>query len=51
MLSQNNLTTPSAEVFSVVSTKCAIFVILSHTTKMLLYPLASSNFVIKSAEI
>ena len=51
MLSWNNLTTPSTEVFSVVGTKCAIFVILSYTTNILLYSYASGSFVIKSTEI
>ena len=51
ILSWNNLTTPSTEVFSIVSTKCAIFVILSHTTKILSYPYANSSFVMKSANM
>jgi len=51
MLSQNNLTTSFAEVFSIVGTKYAIFVILSHTTNILSYSYASSSFVMKSAEM
>ena len=51
MLSWNNLATPSTEVFSIVSTKCAIFVILSYTTKILSYPHANSSFVMKSTNI
>ena len=51
MLSQNNLVTPFAEVFFIVGTKCAIFVILLHTTKILLYLYTSSSFVIKSAKM
>jgi len=37
-LSLNNLASPSAIVFSVVDTKCAIFVNQSTTTRMLSYP-------------
>ena len=51
MLSWNNLAIPSTEVFSIVDIKCAIFVILLHTTNILSYPCASSNFVIKSTDI
>ena len=50
-LSLNNVASPPAIVFSVVGTKCAIFVNQSTTTKILSYPWASSNLVIKSANI
>jgi len=51
MLFLNNLTTPSAKIFSVVSTKYAMFVILLHTTSILLYPYANSSLVMKSTVI
>jgi len=50
-LSLNNFASPSAVVFSIVGTKCAIFVNQSTTTKILSYPWASGNLVIKSADI
>ena len=51
ILSWNSLATLSTKVLSIVGTKCAIFVILSYTTRIALYPCTSSNFVIKSAII
>jgi len=51
MLSQNNLVTPSAKVFSIIGMKYTIFVILSYTTNILSYSYASSSFVIKSADM
>ena len=51
ILSWNNLATLSTKVFSIVSTKCAIFVILLHTTKMLSYPYANGSFIMKSTDI
>ena len=49
MLSLNNHTNPTANVFSVVGIKCAILVRQSHTTKIVLYPCTSGNFTMKSA--
>jgi len=51
MLSLNNLASSSTNVFSVVGIKCTIFVNLLTNTKIELYPCASSNLVIKSAEM
>ena len=51
MLTQNNFVTSSAKVFSIVDTKCTIFVILLYTTRITLYPYTSGNFVIKSTII
>jgi len=51
MLSLNNLANSSANIFSVVGIKCTIFVNLSTTTRIKLYSCASSNLVIKSAEM
>ena len=50
-LSLNNLASFSADVFSIVGIKYTIFVNLSTTTKIELYPCASSNLMMKSAEI
>jgi len=50
-LSLNNLASPSTDVFSIVEIKCTIFVNLLTTTKIELYSYASSNLVMKSAEI
>ena len=50
-LSLNNLASPSAVVFSVVSKKYTILVKWSTTTSILLYPCAKGNLLIKSAEI
>ena len=50
-LSLNNCASPSTVVFSVVGTKCAIFVNQSTTTTMLSYPMAKGSFVMKSADI
>ena len=50
-MSLNNLANPFADVFSIVEIKYTIFVNLSTTTKIELYPCTSSNLVIKSAEI
>ena len=50
-LSLNSLASPSADIFSVVGMKWTIFVSLSTTTKIESYPWASSNLVIKSAEM
>jgi len=47
----NNLASPSADVFSVVGIKWTIFVNLSTTTKIELYPCAIGSLVIKSANI
>ena len=47
----NNLASFSTNVFSVVEIKCTIFVNLSTTTKIELYPCTNSNLVMKSAEI
>ena len=47
----NNLASFSTNVFSVVGIKCTIFVNLSTTTKIELYPCTNSNLVMKSAEI
>jgi len=51
MLSLNNLASPSANIFFIVEIKCTIFVNLLTTTKIELYPCASSNLVMKSTEI
>jgi len=40
-LSLNNLASPSADIFFIVGIKCTIFVNLSTTTKIELYPCAS----------
>ena len=50
-LSLNSLASPSTDIFSVVGMKWTIFVNLSTTTKIELYPWTSSNLVIKPAEI
>ena len=50
-LSLNNFANPSADVFSVVGIKWTILVNRSTTTRMLLYPCAKGNLVIKSANI
>ena len=50
-LSLNNRANPSVLVLSVVGIKCPIFVSLSTTTKMALYPCTKGNFVMKSALI
>ena len=47
-LSLNNLTSPSADILSVVVMKCIIFNNLSYTTKIVSFPATNSNFVIKS---
>ena len=49
MLSLNNTANPSADVFSVVGIKCAIFVSQSHTTTIESKPLANGSFTMKSA--
>ena len=51
ILSLNNLASPSANVFSVVGMKWTIFINLSTTTKIELYPCAIGSLVIKSANI
>ena len=51
ILSLNSLAKPSAIVFSVVGTKCTIFVNQSTTTRILSYPCANGNFVMKSADM
>jgi len=51
MLSLNSHTSLSALILSVVDAKYAIFVNLSTTTKIELYPWAKGNFVMKSALI
>ena len=50
-LSLNNLANSSADIFSIVEIKCTIFVNLLTTTKIESYPCASSNLVIKFAEM
>jgi len=50
-LSLNNLASPSADVFFVVEIKYTIFINLSTTTKIELYPYASGNLVMKFTEI
>jgi len=50
-LSLNNLTSPSANIFSVVEIKWTIFVSQFTTTKMALYPWAKGSLVIKSTDI
>jgi len=47
----NSLASSSANIFSVVGMKWTIFVNLSTTTKIELYPRASGNLVIKSTEM
>jgi len=51
ILSLNNLANPSTNVFFIVEIKYTIFVNLLTTTRIELYPCASGNLVIKSAEI
>ena len=51
ILSLNNLASSSADIFSVVEMKWTIFVNLSTTTKIELYPCAIGSLVIKSADI
>jgi len=51
MLSLNDHASSFALVLSVVGTKCTIFVNLSTTTKIELYPCTKGNFVIKSVLI
>ena len=48
MLSLNNLANPSANILSVVATKCVIFDNLSHTTSIVFFPATNGNLVIKS---
>ena len=50
-LSLNSLANPFADVFSIVGIKCTIFVNLLTNTRIELYPCASSNLVMKSAEM
>ena len=50
-LSLNNLANPSADVFSVVGIKWTILVSRSTTSRILSYPCAKGNLVIKSANI
>jgi len=50
-LSLNNLASSSADVFSVVEIKYTIFINLSTTTKIELYPYTSGNLVMKFTEI
>ena len=49
ILSLNSHASPSALILSVVGTKYAIFVNLSTTTRIELYPWAKDNFMMKSA--
>ena len=48
MLSLNNLSSPSANVPSVVATKCIILDNLLQTTRIVFFPATNGNFVIKS---
>jgi len=47
ILSQNNLTNPSADVSSVVTTKYIILDSLLQTTKIVFFPATNGNFVMK----
>ena len=47
-LSRNSLANPSADVPSIVTTKCVIFDNLSHTTNIASFPATTGNFVMKS---
>jgi len=47
-LSLNNLANPSADVPSVIATKCVIIDNLSQTTRIAFFPATNSNFVMKS---
>ena len=47
----NNHANPFANVLSIVGIKCTIFIDLSTTTKIELYPWAKGSLVIKSANI
>ena len=51
MLSLNSLASPFADIFSVVGKKWTIFVNLSTTTKIELYPYTNGSFVMKFANI
>ena len=51
ILSLNNHASPSVLIHSVVAIKYAIFVSLSTTTNIALYPCAKGNFIMKSALI
>ena len=44
----NNLTNPSADVSSIIITKCVIFDNLLHTTKITSFHATNGNFMIKS---
>ena len=44
----NNLINPSADISSMVATKCIILDNLSQTTRVAFFPTTTSNFVIKS---
>jgi len=50
-LSLNNLTNLFTDIFSIVGIKWTILVNQSTTTRILLYPYAKDNLVIKSANI
>ena len=42
---------PSADVFSIMTIKCAILLKQLYTTRIALYPWANGSLVIKSAEM
>ena len=48
MLFLNHLASSSANVLSIIATKCIILDNLLHTTKIVFFSLINSNFVIKS---